>query len=480
MSIRLRLTLLYTAILALTLLIFGLALYSIQAQDTLNALKQDLVMGSERLAEAVLKGTPEHPPPDRNQFEPPPPQSFDEFSGEQVFQDLREREIVRIMDADGNLIASPFGRSEDALPLSDDGLATLRNQLDWWEDETVDEEHMLIYSRPIVQNGETVVIVQVARSLVERDRTLKSLAVTLGIAGLVMILVAFGVGWILSGMSLQPIDRITQTAQTIGDERDFTRRVDYTGPQDEVGRLANTFNQMLSGLQDAYQKLEQALQMQRDFVADVSHELRTPLTTLRGNIGLLNRIPPTPPEEQADILEDMVDESDRLIRLVNDLLLLARADAGRSLTQEPVEIQLVIEETARQVKLLDPNRQISLDVPAELDILGDRDAFKQVMMILLDNAIKHSDGKIDIQVCQDDSRIQITVRDYGEGIAPDILPHIFDRFYRGEDQAIVPGFGLGLPIARALVVGMGGEISIESELGRGSVVTSKFLTTQER
>ncbi|MGD9091206.1 MAG: ATP-binding protein [Anaerolineales bacterium] len=475
MSIRLRLTLLYSAILTLTLLIFGVALYSIQAQDTLNALKQDLIMGSERLVEAVLKGAPEHHPPARNQFEPPPPQSFDEFSGEQAFQDLREREIVRIMDSDGNLIASPFGRSEDALPLSADGLAALQDQQEWWQDEIIDDEHTLIYNRPIVQNGETVAIVQVARSLVERDRTLKSLAVTLGIAGLVMILVAFGVGWVLSGLSLRPIDRITQTAQTIGEERDFTRRVDYVGPEDEVGRLAGTFNQMLSGLQDAYQKVEHALQLQRDFVIDVSHELRTPLTTLRGNLELLNR--ELPPEERDDILTDMVDESDRLIRLVNDLLLMAHADASRSLSKEPLEIHPVIEETARQVRLLDPNRQINLDVPGELEIIGDRDAFKQVMVILLDNAIKHSNEDIDVQAHLVDRGLEIRVRDYGDGIAPDVLPHVFDRFYRGDDQVIVPGFGLGLPIAKALVAGMGGEISIESELGKGSVVTTHFLVS---
>ena len=141
-----------------------------------------------------------------------------------------------------------------------------------------------------------------------------------------------------SGITLKPIHRITQTAQTIGDERDFTRRVDYTGPSDEVGQLANTFNSMLSRLQDAFRKVEHSLQMQRDFVTDVSHELRTPLTTLRGNLGLLHRELPMPPEEQTDILTDMVDESDRLIRLVNDLLTLARADTGRSLAKEPVDV----------------------------------------------------------------------------------------------------------------------------------------------
>ena len=383
------------------------------------------------------------------------------------------------MDAEGNLVASPFGRYEDALPLSDEGLGVLQNQQEWWEDAAVNDEHMLIYSQPIVVDGETTYIVQVARTMTERDRTLNSLATTLIASGLLTILVAFGVGWVLSGLNLRPIDRITQTAQAIGDDRNFTRRVDYVGPQDEVGRLASTFNQMLSSLQDAYEKVEHALQMQRDFVADVSHELRTPLTTLRGNLGLLDRNPPAPPEEQADILSDMVDESDRLIRLVNDLLLLARADAGRGLARESVAVQPVIEETARQMRLLDPDRQINLDIPPGLEVVGDRDAFKQVMMILLDNAIKHSDGEIDIRAILNNTTVVIRVQDYGEGISPDVLPHIFDRFYRGEDRVIVPGFGLGLPIAKALVEGMGGEVSIVSELGKGSIVTVHLPVSKE-
>jgi signal transduction histidine kinase len=333
---------------------------------------------------------------------------------------------------------------------------------------------MLIYSRPVIHNGETVYIVQVARSLTERDRTLQSLATTLGVAGLLTILIAFGAGWALSGLTLQPIHRITQTAQEIGDKRDFTRRVDYTGPQDEVGRLASTFNQMLSRLQDAYQKVEHSLQMQRDFVADVSHELRTPLTTLRGNLGLLRRTPPMTPDEQADTLADMVDESDRLIRLVNDLLLLARADAGRSLTKEPLEIQPVLEETVRQAHQLDENRQINLDIPPNISILGDRDAFKQVILILIDNALKHSDGEIDISIKQTDTQVEVRVQDYGPGISPGKMEHVFDRFYRGEESPIAPGFGLGLPIAKALVEGMGGTISIESEVGEGSNMIIRF------
>ena len=175
---------------------------------------------------------------------------------------------------------------------------------------------------------------------------------------------------------------------------------------------------MLTRLQDAYQKVEHSLQMQRNFVADVSHELRTPLTTLRGNLGLLRRDPPTPPEEQADILSDMADESDRLIRLVNDLLLLARADAGRGLAKELLEIQPVLEETLRQAHQLDTNREINLNVLPNTYILGDRDAFKQIMLILLDNALKHSDGAIDVKAKQNDAQIEVYVKDRGPGIPP--------------------------------------------------------------
>jgi len=474
MSIRLRLTLLYSTILALTLIVFGVALYTTQAQDTLNTLKRDITFSSGLLLDAMLRMKSLPFQPIVAQREPPPPKQFNEFSNEQEFRNLREREIVRVLDANGILIASPFGRVEDALPLSEAGLEAIHNQQEWWEDDIVSEEHLLILSRPIMQDGVLISIVQVARSLTERDSTLKSLATTLGIAGLFTILIAFGVGWILSGLSLRPIHQIAQTAQTIGVERDFTRRVSYSGPQDEVGHLADTFNQMLIQLQDAYQKIAHTLKMQRNFVADVSHELRTPLTTLRGNLELLRHDPPAPPEEQSDILLDMVDESDRLIRLVNELLVLARADAGRDMNKAQLDICLVIEEVVRQVHQLNPQREITLHNLSDLKIVGDRDAFKQVVLILLDNALKHSKGTIKVCAQTTVEGVEIQVQDQGEGVSPEILPHIFDRFYRGGETAAILGFGLGLPIAKALVEGMGGSIRMDSELGKGSNVYIRF------
>ncbi len=476
MSIRFRFTLLYTFILALTLSIFGFVLYTIQSQDTLDSLKRDLILSSTRLADATLR-TDAPPPPfpneehNENYLKPLP---FNEFSEEQEFQKFPEREIARVLDAEGNLVASPFGRTGDEFPFSPAGLEAVQNKQDWFETGLIENEEMLIYSRPVIVDNEVINIVQVARPLTERNRTLKSLATTLIITGLLTSLIAFGIGWVFSGITLNPIQRITQTAQKIGDNRDFAQRVQYMGPNDEVGQLASTFNSMLTRLQNAFQKVEHSLEMQRNFVADVSHELRTPLTTLRGNLGLLKKTPPAPPEIQTDILNDMVDESDRLIRLVNDLLLLARADAGRHLAKEPVDISSLIKETHRQAQQLDSKRNIQLHLSPNLNIIGDRDVLKQVLLIAVDNALKHSTGDIKIQAQQIDKQIEIKIQDEGEGISAENLAHIFDRFYRADNT--IPGFGLGLPIAKTFVEGMNGEIKMESEINQGSTLTLRFPT----
>lgn len=481
MSIRLRFTLLYNAILALTLVVFGATLYSIQSQTTYKELKKDLVRSSDTVGASVLR-TITKPVGSSTQspgMQQPPPQPprqvpFENFSSEKEFQRLPEREIVRVLDAAGNLVASPFGRSEEALPLSEEGLKNLTEKKNWWQTETVNEQRLLIFSRPILSNGEVVYILQVARPLTERDRSLQALANTLMAASAVTLLAAFGIGWVLSGITLQPIQRITQTARTIGDERDFTRRVEYNGPQDEVGHLATTFNAMLERLEDAYQRVARSLEMQRNFVADVSHELRTPLTTLHGNLGLLRRDPPVPKDEHEDILNDMVEESDRLIRLVNNLLLLARADAVKNLAKVKIDVRPIIEEACRQVQQMDSQREIRLNVADNLHVMGDRDALKQVLLIALDNALKHSIGNIEVFAETIDGEVEIRVQDHGAGIAPEILAHAFDRFYRGADNPATQGFGLGLPIALSLVQGQGGSIRLESQPGEGSQLIIRF------
>lgn len=475
MSIRLRFSLLYSAILAITLIVFGAALYTIQAESTLNSLKNDLSSSGENLGRVTLFTYlhPNQPGPDQSQNRPPPIQS-DQLSGEQAFRNSRERQIVRVLDANGNIIASPFGANEDPLPLSSAGMRALESQTSWWQIATPSTDRLLIYNYPVVNNGQLLYIVQVARPLTEHDRSLAALGRTLIIASLLTTAIAFGVGWVFSGATMRPIQRITQTAQAIGNETGtngfaLSRRVEYNGPNDEIGQLATTFNSMLARLEDAYQRVSKALKLERDFVADVSHELRTPLTTVRGNLALLRHDPPLPNEEQADILTDLVDESDRLIRLVNGLLVMARADTGYDLVKEPVPLRPLVEEVCRQARNLEPQRELVADL-TEVSILGDRDATKQVLLILLDNALKHSRGSIRVAVESVDSQVAINVSDTGQGISPEALPHVFDRFYRGENSEDTPGFGLGLSIAKALVEGQGGAISIESQRGVGTTV----------
>jgi signal transduction histidine kinase len=523
MSIRLRFTLLYNAILAVTLAVFGIALYSIQATSTLDAIKKELTRSSDTLGVSVLRtatglkngaippanpsmtpneqgvpgaqdapensGTQAGPINPAQQANPngqtdpgnsippsnfPPPKPFSTFTSDTEFQHLPEREIVRVLDASGNLVASPYGRREDALLLSDEALQKLTGSKGWFETGEVQNQQMLIYDRAIEADGNVEYILQVARPLTERNHSLEMLRDTLLVASLFTLLIAFGIGWVLSGITLKPIKRITRTARMIGDDRDFSKRVEYQGPQDEVGELAATTNSMLGHLEEAYQQVAASLTQQREFVADVSHELRTPLTTLRGNLGLLVRKQPIPAEEQEDIINDMVLESDRMIRLVNELLRLAHAEAGRTLKQERFAAAPLIDDCCRQIQTLDEKRNITWSCRADVTISGDKDAFKQVLLILLDNAIKHSTGDVEVNASSAEKVTQVTVKDSGEGIPTEKLDRVFDRFYRAKEESSSNGFGLGLPIARSLVEAQGGTIRIESQAGAGCRVIMKF------
>jgi two-component system OmpR family sensor kinase len=460
MSIRLRLTLLYSAILTLTLFAFGALLYARQYQETFEIEKRFLIDMGERFADG--RRAPPGPAPSGQPPSPEPSGQTDDFAGGYLVR--RSADGLEILD-----LQTP---DDVVLPLSDDALQAAQNGETWMETATVEEERVLIYTIPILVEGQLTEILQMGRSITTRDQSIRALGGNLLLAGIVAIVAAFGLGWVLAGMSLRPIQRLTQTAQTIGMERDFSRRVAHTGPDDEVGRLAKTFNAMLSELQAAYQQVEQTLEMQRRFVADVSHELRTPLTTLNGNVELLRREPPISAEDRYEVLSDMASESKRLIRLVNDLLALARADARRPLQSEPVPIRPIVEEVCRQARLLAPEREIACEPLPDVAALGQADALKQVLLILLDNALKHADGPIAVAGEVRGEWVALSVRDNGPGIDPELLPYLFERFSRGRISASDDGTGLGLAIAKALVEAQGGSLTIQSQPGEGSVFSA--------
>ena len=203
--------------------------------------------------------------------------------------------------------------------------------------------------QPLIGNTTSVGFVEVARSLNEVNATLAHLRFILGLGVAGALLVAVAAGWVLSTTALRPIARLTHAAHEIGDAQDFSRRVAYAGPRDEVGRLAGTFNEMLGRLESAYGSISRSLEAQRRFVADASHELRTPLTTIRGNVELLTLDDSDESAERREALEDIASEAERMSRLVTNLLALARADAGVHIEREPVAVRPLVEEVVRQI-----------------------------------------------------------------------------------------------------------------------------------
>jgi two-component system OmpR family sensor kinase len=467
-SIRLRLTLTYTIILALTLTLFSLLLYFAQSGSFFFGTQDKLINQAALIAEAMQSQsqagevTAPAQPSIANLPQKPGPR-FETY-------------YVQIRDQQGEVAERSANLAGVTLPLGTAGLNAVRQGKGWVETIVLDNQRLLIYSRPVSDAQGAQKILQVALPLALIDEVQGVMRSVLFVINSVLIVAAFGIGWLLAGITLRPIHRLTQTAQAIGAKRDFAHRVEHAGPADEIGQLASTFNMMLSELQAAYVQVEQTLEVQRRFVADASHELRTPLTTLRGNIGLLQCEPPISAADQADVLQDMVDETERLMRLVNNLLVLARADAKKPLRSEPVAVQPLLEDVCRQAKLLNSQRTIVCQSNAACAIKGDADALKQVLLALLDNVHKHTpvDTTVTITAAETAEHVAIRVADSGPGIDPAVLPHIFDRFYRGNVARTGDGAGLGLAIAKELTEAQQGTITAQSQVGQGSVFTLTF------
>lgn len=451
MSIRLRLTLLFSVILALTLIVSGAILYATVSRMNYNV-HQDALMEQAD----VITGA-------------------SEFSLERILAPSNDitapRTFVQTLNPSAEVVYRTENLGEFELPLSEDGYAAVRRNEGWTETTDTNLGRIMIHSRPVTSSeGAFVGVLQVSRSIADHDSSIDTLRNALFVGTSAATLIAFGIGWFMAGTALRPLNRITATAQQIGEDRDFSQRVDYDGPPDELGRLTTTVNVMLTELQAAFSHAERTLDGQRRFAADASHELRTPLTTIRGNLELLRREPPIREEDRKEVISDVVEEVERLSRLVNDLMVLQRADAEWSETTDRVRIRPVIEEICRQARRIDPRRAIICDAGVDVSVAGNRDAIKQVVLILVDNAIKYSPtgAGVTVSTAADSELVRITVSDSGPGIDPDRLPHIFDRFYRGDEARRGSGVGLGLAIAKALVEAQGGKIEVATMPGEGS------------
>jgi signal transduction histidine kinase len=328
--------------------------------------------------------------------------------------------------------------------------------------------HLRVLTVPLVigGGGRKAGSLQVATSLAVVDATQNALlwvlvigiAIAMGVAGLA--------GWYSTRQALAPLGDVTQVALQITKADDLSRRIPYKGPKDdEVGQLIHAFNETLS-------RLENLFNTQRRFLADVGHELRTPLTVIRGNVDLMRRMDTVDLES----MESIQNEVDRLTRLVGDLLLLAQAESGKlPLNIKLVEIDTLLLEAMHQMRVLTHDKiKLKLGEIDQVLVCGDQDRLKQVFVNLIGNAIQYTPpgGEVAVSIGKTGDRGRILISDNGPGIPPDDLPHIFERFYRGEKsrtrQKDGKGYGLGLSIAYWIVRNHGGQIDVSSRLGEGT------------
>jgi signal transduction histidine kinase len=330
---------------------------------------------------------------------------------------------------------------------------------------TTQEQRWRVYVIPILKGGTTVGYIEALTPLGRADASIATVRFLIPALGLTSLAVALVASWAISGRALRPIARMTQTAQAIALSHDLSARIETPLRRDELGQLATTFNEMLESIETAYHA-------QQRFVSDASHELRAPLTAIQGNLELLRRQSRMTEAEREEALTEVERESTRLTRLVADLLVLARADAGVSLKRCPVDLDAIVLEAFREARHLSGGQALTIDVFEPAKVEGNEDRLKQLVLILLDNALKYTpaNGQITLGLHRRDADVEILVHDTGVGIAPEDLPLVFERFYRvdparGRDPG---GTGLGLPIARWIVQQHGGEIELESCPGQGT------------
>ncbi|HVD13356.1 MAG TPA: HAMP domain-containing sensor histidine kinase [Actinomycetota bacterium] len=284
----------------------------------------------------------------------------------------------------------------------------------------------------------------------------------------VMFVASLGVGWVIAGRVLAPIERITSVAREI-QATDLSRRIELGGPEDELRRLADTFDAMLA-------RLDAAFAAQRQFLADASHELRNPLAIIRTNLDVALADPDNDPEELRRSLLVIQRAGDRMSHLVDDLLALARGQA-LAVHSELIDLGAAVADASDELVLPAKNRDITLDrtIVSGVVVSGDYDALKRAVSNLLENAVRYAPpgSRVRLAVGSERSRAWVSVSDEGPGIAPEDQQRVFDRFWRADKgrSRAEGGTGLGLAIVRQITNSHGGEVQVQSKVGVGSTFT---------
>jgi two-component system OmpR family sensor kinase len=444
-SLRLRLTLLYSTLMGGIILTFGAAVYIIitilmtnQADGLLSNTAREIMAETHVNSVAQI-----------DLISLPP-------------LDLASNVYVQLWGQDNQIKSSSADISNLKVSLDPIGLKTAQPI---YRENTIQNVHLRVLSIPLRAGTHNVGILQVATTLNVADAVRRDLLDVLFVATFVSILLA-GVGsWLVLGGALAPLDVAAETASAINRADDLSRRIPYDGaPNDEMGNLIEAFNQTL-------ERLENLFTSQQRFLGDVSHELRTPLTIIKGNVDLMRRMK----QFDEESLSSIDQEAGRLTRLVGGLLLLTQADSGKLLLNKKfVELDTLLLEVFQEMRIIAGNKvRLKIADIDQIQFYGDRDRLKQVLLNLVANAIQYTPpgGDVMMGLVRIKDQARIIVRDTGPGISNEDLPYIFDRFYRAEKsrtRSSSPGFGLGLSISKWIVENHGGTINVESKEGKGT------------
>ena len=454
-SIRFRLTVWYAGLLAGMLALFGASIYVGLGKYLLGTLEQSLSKQARQIGETFLASV--------------------ELSGEDyVIDEIREHyapelngRFVRVTRSDGSVMYVS-GRPEDnsfdpsGLPAAD----ASTNKALTRSSHLGDGRELLIHALPFeAERGERFLI-EVGAPYARIKDTLRGLLLTLAVAFPVCVAAAMGGGFLIIRRALAPLDEMTRTAERIT-SRNLNERLPVTDTGDEVERLSVSLNQMIARLDHSFRHISR-------FSADASHELRTPLTILRGELeGMIER--QSLSDETRETVASALEEVERLTRVVESLLAISRLDAGEArMERTRIDLAELASTTAEQMRLLAEDKNISLrcDANEKVEVEGDLARLKQVIVNLLDNAIKYTPegGAVHLSVAANGTCAAIEVSDNGPGIPEDALPRVFERFYRVDRARSrqMGGAGLGLSIVNSISAAHGGRVEAHSIEGGGS------------
>jgi len=453
MSVRWKLTLWFALIMCGILVIAGVVLHVLLQSYLNNQVDDNLQVHS-----AMVHGT-------LNSDEIPEPLDYDvvhsklpavnEFASPGIY--------IQLIDEDGNVVVKSDNLGDQELPVNTSLIEKgFNGNVDIETVTAADDARVRIMVSPLYLKDQTLLL-EVAQSMKHVDGIMSQLSWAILISVLLALALAVISGGVIVRRALAPVKRITKTAQTIEASSDLSRRVNYKGPSDEIGQLANTFDHMI-------EHLDSVLESQKHFIADASHELRGPLTVFKGNHDLLKRN--LSEEDRQESLSDMGIEIERMTKIVDDLLLLARIESGHEGQQETVSLKKILEECLNRGQQRAGNRKITIGRVEDLTVKGDTHRLRQVFSNLVDNAIKYTpeEGNIILSLFREGNYAYIEVSDTGIGIEPKHLDHIFDRFYRTDKarSRTEGGIGLGLAIVKGIVEQYGGTVTVTSEPEKGS------------